>query len=41
LEYRPQDGYLLVIAHSVEDDRIRIISARKATRAERNLYEKG
>jgi uncharacterized DUF497 family protein len=34
-------GQLLVVAHSAEDDRIRIISARKATRAERKLYEKG
>ena len=32
---------LLVVAHAEEDDAIRIISARKATRAERKLYEEG
>ena len=32
---------ILVVAHAEHDDAIRIISARKATRAERQLYEKG
>jgi uncharacterized DUF497 family protein len=34
-------GRLLVVAHAERDDAIRIISARPATRPERNLYEKG
>ena len=34
-------GNLLVVAHVEQDDAIRIISARKATRAERKLYEEG
>ena len=34
-------GRLLVVAHADRDDAIRIITARTATRAERNLYEKG
>jgi uncharacterized DUF497 family protein len=34
-------GELLVIAHTEEDDIIRIISARRATRQERRFYEKG
>jgi uncharacterized DUF497 family protein len=34
-------GRLLVVAHAEQDDAIRIISARKATRAERKLYEEG
>jgi uncharacterized protein len=34
-------GRLLVVAHAERDDAIRIISARKATRAERKLYEAG
>jgi uncharacterized DUF497 family protein len=34
-------GRLLVVAHAERNDAIRIISARPATRAERNLYEKG
>jgi len=29
------------VAHTEEDDTIRIISARVATRAERKLYEEG
>jgi hypothetical protein len=33
------EGRLLVVAHTQQDDTIRIISARKATRAERKLYE--
>jgi uncharacterized protein len=32
---------LLVVAHTEEDDMIRIISARRAGRAERRLYEEG
>jgi uncharacterized DUF497 family protein len=32
-------GRLLVVAHSERADTIRIITARKATRAERDLYE--
>jgi uncharacterized DUF497 family protein len=34
-------GRLLVVAHAERNDAIRIISARPATRAERNVYEKG
>ena len=34
-------GRLLVVAHLEQDDAIRIISARLATRAERKLYEEG
>lgn len=32
-------GRLVVVAHTDRSDRIRIISARLATRAERKLYE--
>ena len=32
-------GRLLVVAHAEQDEAIRIISARKATRAEKELYE--
>lgn len=32
-------GRLLVVAHADRNDGIRIISARPATRAERNIYE--
>jgi uncharacterized DUF497 family protein len=32
---------LLVVAHTGQDDAIRIITAREATRAERKLYEEG
>lgn len=32
--------HLLVVAHTEEEDSIRIISARRATRRERRLYEK-
>jgi uncharacterized protein len=32
---------LLVVAHIQHDDAIRIITARRATRAERKLYEEG
>ena len=34
-------GRLLVVAHADQDDLIRIITAREATRAERELYEEG
>jgi hypothetical protein len=34
-------GRLLVVAHSDRQEGIRIISARRATRAERKLYEEG
>jgi uncharacterized DUF497 family protein len=32
-------GLLLVVAHTDRDDRVRIISARRATRQERRFYE--
>jgi len=34
-------GRLLVVVHTDTKERIRIISARRASRAERNGYEKG
>ncbi len=34
-------GHLLVVSHTDRGDRIRIISARLATRSERKLYEEG
>jgi uncharacterized DUF497 family protein len=34
-------GPLLVVAHTDREDRTRIISARRATRKERKLYEEG
>lgn len=34
-------GGLLVVSHTERNDRIRIISARPATRSERKLYEEG
>ena len=34
-------GRLLVVSHTERGDRIRIISARPATRSERKLYEEG
>jgi len=34
-------GRFLVVAHVAREDRIRVISARLATRAERRLYEEG
>lgn len=34
-------GRLLVVSHTERGEHIRIISARLATRAERNLYEEG
>lgn len=36
-----QHGRLLVIAHTEENDTIRIISARLASKGERELYEEG
>ena len=33
------DGRLLVVSHTDREDRIRIISARRATRKERKSYE--
>jgi uncharacterized DUF497 family protein len=36
-----QAGRLLVVAHTEEKDTIRIISARKANKGERELYEQG
>ncbi len=34
-----QSGLLLVISHTYRGEMARIISARRATRAERNIYE--
>lgn len=34
-------GQLLVVAHTDRGDKVRIISARKATRQERRFYEEG
>jgi hypothetical protein len=34
-------GRVLVVAHTERDDNIRIISARRATRREREFYEQG
>lgn len=34
-------GNLLTVAHTEDDDVIRIITARHATAAERKIYEKG
>jgi uncharacterized protein len=34
-------GRLLLVAHTEQDDAIRIITARQATRAEREIYEEG
>jgi uncharacterized protein len=36
-----QEGRLLVVAHSERGRSIRIISARRATRNERGIYEQG
>lgn len=35
------DGRLLVVSHTDRDNRIRIISARRATRRDRKAYENG
>ncbi|MDP5016682.1 MAG: BrnT family toxin [Dolichospermum sp.] len=34
-------GQILVVAHTDREDKIRIITARKATRQERKFYEEG
>jgi uncharacterized DUF497 family protein len=34
-------GQLLIVAHTEDDDRIRIISARAVTWVERRVYEEG
>jgi len=34
-------GQLLVVAHTDQGEKVRIISARKATRQERRFYEEG
>ncbi len=36
---RSERDRILVVVHTDRDDRIRIISARRATRGERNQYE--
>jgi hypothetical protein len=36
-----QSGRLLVVSHTEQGDTIRILSARRATRSERKLYEEG
>ncbi len=36
-----QSGRILVVSHTEQGDTIRIFSARRATRAERRLYEEG
>jgi uncharacterized DUF497 family protein len=36
-----EPGRLLVVSHTEEEDTIRIISSRQATRSERQLYEEG
>ena len=38
---RSATGQLLVIAHVERDDDIRLISARRATRGERHVYQEG
>ena len=38
---RSSFGRLLVVAHLEQDEAIRIIPAREATRAERKIYEEG
>lgn len=34
-------GHVLVVAHTEQDDRVRIMTARRATRREREFYEQG
>ena len=34
-------GHLLIVSHTDREDRTRIISARRATRKERRIYEQG
>ena len=36
-----EKGRLLVVAHTEEDDTLRIISARVASKGERKIYEEG
>lgn len=36
-----QSGRLLVVSHTEQGDTIRIVSARRAMRSERKLYEEG
>ena len=36
-----EKGRLLVVSHTEKDETIRIISARKASKGERELYEEG
>jgi len=36
-----EKGRLVVVSHTEKDQTIRIISARKASKGERELYEKG
>jgi uncharacterized protein len=38
---RSADGRILVVSHTDREDRSRIISARRATRKEKKIYEKG
>lgn len=35
------DGILLIVSHTDREERTRIISARRATRRERKIYEEG
>ena len=35
------EGNLLIVSHTDREDRTRIISARRATRKERKIYEQG
>jgi len=36
-----EKGRLVVVSHTEKDETIRIISARKASKGERELYEEG
>ena len=36
-----ENGRLIIVAHTERGDRIRIISAREVTAAERSVYEEG
>jgi hypothetical protein len=36
-----RSGFLLVVAHTPRRQRVRLISARRASRAERKIYEEG
>lgn len=36
-----ETGKVLIVAHTDRGDRIRIISARRTTRGEREFYEEG